>query len=93
MINAKNAARKTMEANDKHRKHALRKLKRHIPIWNLLTKVAIAKGRMSAEITYRVNFVDTIFMEEAKLYLESMGYHAAYGLHWFGTKYILKWVW
>ena len=93
MITAKNAARKTIEANDKHKKRTLRKLKRQIPIWNLLTKIAIVKGETRTKITYRAKFIDAIFMEEAKLYLESMGYQAEYHLHWFDSKYTLQWMW
>ena len=93
MINAKRAACGTIEANNKHKKRACKRVKRQIFIWNLLTKIAIAKGKSQAKITYRVRFIDSIFMEEAKLYLESLGYIADYSLHWFATKYTLRWRW
>lgn len=93
MINANNAARKTMEANNKHKKRVLRKLKRRIPIWHLLTKIAIAKGSRLAKVTYNAKFNDSIFMEEAVLYLKSLGYGAYYYLHYFDKRYTIKWEW
>jgi hypothetical protein len=94
MINANNAARKTMEANDKHKKRVLRKLKHRILTWNLLTKIAIAKGNQFAETTYSTKFNDSIFMEEAVLYLKSLGYHANYYRHGlYDTKYTLRRGW
>lgn len=93
MINAKKAAYKTTEVNNKHKKRICKRIKHQIFIWNLLTKIAIAKGESQAQITYRARFVDSIFMEEAKLHLESLGYIANYSLHWFDTKYTLRWGW
>ena len=93
MINAKKAACKTTEANNKHKKRACKRVKRQIFIWNLLTKMAVAKGKNLAQITYRARFTDSVFMEEAKLHLESLGYDAHYFLHWFDTKYTLRWEW
>ena len=93
MINAKRAACGTMEANNKHKKRACKRVKRQVLIWSLLTRIAIAKGKDCAQITYRVRFTNSTFMEEAKLYLESLGYNAHYFLHWFDTRYTLRWEW
>ena len=93
MINAYQAGEASTKAHDKYNQHIQKQIKRHIVLWNLLTKIAISKCQYSTRIRYRTKCKDSLFMEGAVNYLRSLGYAAEYHLQDYDERYCLYWSW
>ena len=93
MINAYKAGEASTKANDKHSKRIQKQVRRHIVLWHFLTKIAISKCKYSAQIRYRTKYKDSLFMESAVKYLNSLGYTAEYHFQEYEERYCLYWRW